>query len=133
MSRKHRTGEHSKSPALPAVLAEIADHAGREAALAIALAHGGRSWRVPVCEDSLEGHKLVELIGARHAAALIAGCGNHVLEVPLARRAVVAWLAGRGFAVSQIAAQLRISRRTARRYIRETRKEEHNDAETDER
>ena len=108
-------------PDLPAGLGEIADHAGREAALTIALEHGGQSWRVPARADHPEGQALTALLGRDAAQALIAGCGGHVMEVPLARRAVVAWLAGRGVHAPQIASLLRISRRTARRYIRETR------------
>jgi len=110
-------------PPLPAVLDEIADHAGRDAALAIALAHGGRAWRVPRLLTDAEGRAMEQLVGPVAARALIEGCGGHVLEVPLARRAVVAWLGMEGLAASEIADRLRISQRTARRYLREARGE----------
>jgi len=109
------------SPPLPAVLDEIADHAGRDAAMAIALAHGGQAWRVPARAESPKGRALEQLVGGDAAHALVEGCGGHVLEVPLARRAVVAWLGKQGLGASEIADRLRISQRTARRYLREAR------------
>ncbi len=103
---------------LPGTLAEIADHAGRETALAIALAHGGQVWRVPARADSPAGQALAETVGEAAAAALIAALGGHVLEIPLARRQVVRWLAGQGFGSRKIAARLHMSVRVVRRYIK---------------
>ncbi|WP_419737792.1 hypothetical protein [Ruegeria sp.] len=119
MTRPHQT---CASAPLPASLAEIADHAGREAALAIALEHGGQSWRVPARDQSPDGQALIALLGHAPAQALMQGCGGHVLEVPLARRAVVLWLAGRGMGTGEIARALRIATGTVRRYRREARK-----------
>ena len=113
-----RPASPSARPALPGALAEIADHAGREAALEVAYYHGGQTWRVPRCIDSPGGQALVDLIGRDPARALVEGCGGHVLDVPLARRAVTAWLADQGLGAAAIAARLRITRSTARRYIR---------------
>ncbi len=105
-------------PALPAGLREIADHAGREAALAVAATYGGRDWRVPARQDSPAARALAEAVGPSAAAALVTALGGHVLDIPLARRAVTRWLAGQGLGSRQIAARLRISERTARRYIK---------------
>jgi len=106
-------------PPLPAGLAEIADHAGREAAMHIALAHGGQVWRVPTSVVSDDGAALVRLIGMTSAKRLIWGCGGDALDIPLARRAVAVWLAGQGQPPKEIARQLRMSASAVRRYLRQ--------------
>ena len=79
--------------ALPGSLPEIADHIGRDAACAIALAYGGMSWRVPSRLDSRGGHALAACVEEDAARILITAFGGHVLDIPLARRQVVSWLA----------------------------------------
>ncbi len=103
--------------ALPGSLPEIADHIGRDAACAIALAYGGRNWRVPSRLDSMGGHGLAACVGKDAARTLIAAFGGHVLDIPMARRQVVSWLARRNLTAAQIAERLQITERSARRYI----------------
>ena len=107
--------------ALPGSLPEIADHIGRDAACAIALAYGGMSWRVPSRLDSRAGHDLAACVGGDAARILITAFGGHVLDIPLARRQVVSWLARRNLTAAQIAERLHITERSARRYIRQNR------------
>ncbi len=104
---------------LPGVLAEIAALAGRDAALGIALHHGGDDgWDVPRTIEGAAGRALVGLVGAEAAAAIVGRFGGEALAVPLARRAVVEWLAEQGWSSAKIACRLNITRRTARRYRR---------------
>ena len=108
------------APALPGVLAEMADIAGRAAACGIALAHGGDDgWNVPRRVACAPGRALAELVGGRAARAVIRRFGGESVAVPLARRALVAHLAERGLTTTEIARRLGIARRTARRYRRE--------------
>ncbi|MBC6416251.1 MAG: hypothetical protein GDA47_00270 [Rhodospirillales bacterium] len=107
-----------RRPILPAVLDEIAAHAGADAALALAARYGGRTWRVPKSLDDDAGAALTELAGGEAAAALIGALGGYSLEIPLARRAVAGWLASRGHGTAEIARRLKIAYRTARRYRR---------------
>ncbi len=111
------------APPLPGVLAEIAGVAGREAALAIALAHGGDDgWDVPRSLDGAAGRDLAALIGPEAAEAVVRRLGGGAVSVPMARRAVGGWLSGRGFSTPEIAAALGVTRRAARRYRRAARR-----------
>ena len=108
------------APALPGALAEMAEVAGRAAACDIALAHGGDDgWNVPRRLDDESGRALADLVGARAARALARRFGGESVAVPLARRALVAHLAGAGLTTTEIARRLGIARRTARRYRRD--------------
>ncbi len=109
----------SVAPPLPGILAEIEATAGREAALGIALAHGGDDgWYVPRRLHAGPGRELVELVGQDAAEAIVRRFGGGAVSVPLARRALVGCLARHGLSTTAIASRLRISRRTARRYRR---------------
>ena len=108
----------NRSAPLPADLAAIAEAAGREAALEIALRYGGNPLRIPHPAHIGSGHPLAELVGLDAARAIAARCGGGTVEIPLARREVVAHLARKGLSTPEIAARLNISRRTARRYRR---------------
>ncbi len=111
------------APLLPGVLAEIAGVAGREAALAIALARGGDDgWDVPRSLDGAGGRDLAALIGPEAAEAVVRRLGGGPVSVPMARRAVGGWLSGRGFSTPEIAAALGVTRRAARRYRRAARR-----------
>ncbi|WP_170563105.1 helix-turn-helix domain-containing protein [Ruegeria atlantica] len=106
--------------ALPGVLEEITDVAGREAALRIALTHGGDDgWNVPARAGTRAGLELTMLIGDAAAEKVMYHFGGSAIAVPLARRHLVVWMAERGRTVSEIARIMRISRRTARRYLKD--------------
>ena len=105
------------APALPGVLAEMAEAAGRDAACGVALEHGGKDgWLVPRRVDCAGGRALMELVGAAAARALTRRFGGESVSVPLARRALVEHLAAAGLSTGGIAQRLRIARRTVRRY-----------------
>ena len=102
---------------LPGILAEIAEAVGDEVALRIALEHGGDDgWDVPRHIDSRAGHALRELVGEQAARIITARFGGDAIPVPLARRAVVQYLYGKGLTTAEVATRLGITRRTARRY-----------------
>ncbi len=108
------------APALPGVLAEIAEVAGRVAACDIALTHGGDDgWNVPRRLDGAAGRALADLVGGAAARALVGRFGGEAVAVPLARRALVVHLSGIGLTTTEIARRLGIARRTARRYRRD--------------
>ena len=77
-----------KREALPGVLAEIAEVAGTDAALAIAESRGGTDAYIPA--DASDDHWLVQLVG-RQAADLI--CRHFAFEAPdVARHGVMVTL-----------------------------------------
>ena len=106
---------------LPGALAEIAEAAGREAALEIALAHGGEdAFHIPRPERLARdrAHPLIALVGRTAALAIARRCGGGPVYIPRARLALVAHLAQQGLTTAEIAGRLGLSRRTARRYRR---------------
>ena len=106
------------SDELPGVLAEIEAVAGSDAALMIAWKHGGDDgWDVPRVNTAAAAG-LARLIGAVPAACLMQRFGGNSVAVPLARRHVALWLAARGMNTTEIATSMRITRRTARRYMK---------------
>ena len=108
------------APPLPGVLADFAAVAGRGAALAVALAHGGDDgWHVPRRARGAAWRALAELAGEPAARALARAFGGQEVAVPLARRALVVHLSAAGMTATEIARRLGIARRTARRYRRE--------------
>ncbi len=106
----------SGSP-LPGVLAEIEAVAGRDAALEIALKAGGKD--IYVSARGAQSQAIVEAVGARAWAAIVARLGGETVHVPLARRALVRHLSAQGVGTAEIARRLHITQRTARRYRRE--------------
>ncbi|WP_420585805.1 helix-turn-helix domain-containing protein [Ruegeria sp.] len=106
---------------LPLSLREVADHAGAHIACAVALEFGGTVWRVPSHKTHPDAVRLRDLVGEAPVITLTLTLGGHSLDVPLARRAVVRWLAERGMGTTAIAARLHMTRSTVRRYMREGR------------
>ena len=109
----------SGNPPLPGVLAEIAEAAGREAAIKIALEWGGREIHIPK-PAYLRGrgtHRLVALLGSRTASAVAARVGGGSTYIPRARRACAAFLAT-DHSPAEIAGRLGVSPKVARRYSR---------------
>ena len=111
-----------KQVPLPGILADIERIAGRKAALRIAVAHGGHGeFYVPRHPTGARGQAFADVVGSGAAARIMKVMGGEAISVPLARRAVVQWLCARGMTSTQIADRLRITRRTARRYIKAAR------------
>ena len=112
------TASDSSGTDLPGVLAEIEAVAGRDAALSLALAHGGED--IYIAARGAQARDLAATVGGAAAwAAIVARLGGESVRVPLARRALVRHLADEGLSTVQIARRLRITRRTVRRYRRE--------------
>ena len=106
------------SDELPGVLAEIEAVAGRDAALSLALAHGGED--IYIAARGAQARDLAATVGGTAAwAAIVGRLGGEIVRIPLARRVLVRHLAGQGLNTVQIARRLRITRRTVRRYRRE--------------
>ena len=106
---------------LPGVLAEIAEVAGRAAAVEVSLAWGGDWIHFPKSAHLARHpeHPLAALLGVKNAGAVAARVGGGSVYVPFARRACARHLAGEGLAVRAIADRIRTSPKTVRRYIRD--------------
>lgn len=107
----------TEAGALPGVLAEIEALAGREVALALALALGGRSIHMPRPKNIVAGHALLEACGAS-AASIAEHYAGECLYIPKARRALVGHLSARGSTTQEIARLLGITGHTVRQYRR---------------
>ena len=106
-------------PPLPDKLREIEEVAGREAAIALALAFGGQNIHIPRAENLGVSHRLATALGPAAEAV----CGRFAGEriyIPKARRALTRHLALRGLDASEISLRLGISKSAARRYKRGT-------------
>ena len=101
---------------LPGVLAEIAEIAGRDAALKLALAQGGNSIHVPQPEHIQLGHPLCEAMGLTPARKVARQFAGESLYIPMARRALAKHLCGQGVPVAEVAGKLGISKSAVRRY-----------------
>ena len=108
--------------ALPGTLAEIAEVAGYDAAVALSLAYGGDWLHVPKVSYLAEHpeHRMVTWLGAEAATLVAKRLAGGVIYVPLARRACARHLARQGMPIHTIAARLRASTPTIRRYLRES-------------
>lgn len=95
---------------LPHGLQQIAECAGVEAALKIALAKGGSRLRIP---QKAEGSALVALVGIDAAKRIVHGLADQRIEIPLAKRIVFRWLRDQSWSQERAAVALKISRRTA--------------------
>ena len=109
--------------ALPGVLDEIAEVAGRTAALKLALEWGGEDVHVPKpghLERCLD-HPLVEILAAEPGAAqaIAERFAGSRIYLPQARTACARYLARQGIPAGAIAARLHLSHRTVRRLIRD--------------
>lgn len=98
---------------LPKGLNIIADVAGEEAAITLAVALGGGEIDVP---KQPAGSRLEALVGAAAAAALSAAYGGSRLEIPVARRSVAYWLFARGASVAEVKRDLRMTRRAVQNF-----------------
>ena len=102
---------------LPGVLAEIAEIAGRDAALDVALAFGGSTMHVPapgrVCH-----HGLARVLGDERARLVAERFQGEQVYVPKANGASARRLRSQGLSTREIASRLGVSRRTVQRFIR---------------
>lgn len=94
---------------------ELADHIGLERAMRLVETLGGLPTYVPhiVAPDS----SICQLIDQDLAEALAPIYGGDYLQLPLSRRAMVLWLASKGWTGARIAARLRCAQRTVQRMI----------------
>ncbi|ANK79408.1 MAG: hypothetical protein TEF_00345 [Rhizobiales bacterium NRL2] len=100
---------------LPATLNLVADAAGVEAALELALARGGTRLRVP---QRAEGSDLADIVGIEAARAVVAELADERLEIPLAKKSIYRWLRSKGWSQERAGHAVRISRRTAQAWDR---------------
>ena len=102
------------------MLAEIAEVAGHAAAMESSLAWGGDWFHFPKAAHLARhpDHPLVALLGADAGGAVAARLGGGSAYIPMARRACARYLAGKGEADAAIAARLRTTRDTIRKYLR---------------
>ena len=105
-------------PPLPGVLAEIAEIAGRDAAMGLALKKGGQDLRIPRPEKLLEDHPLAEAVGFEAARKIAKHFKGECIYVPMGRRALVCELLLRGWAHGDVASRLGVSVSVVRRYGR---------------
>ena len=101
---------------LPGVLAEIAEIAGRDAALKLALAEGGKSIHVPQPGHLQPAHPLCRATGPGAAKKIARQFAGESLYIPMARRALAKHLCGQGVPVAEVAGKLGISKSAVRRY-----------------
>ena len=112
------------APMLPGVLEEIAEVAGRDAALTLALEWGGEEVHVPKpahlerCPDHPLSSILTDLPSA--ARAIAERFGGSRIYIPQARAACARHLAAEGIPAGAIASRLRLSHRSVRRLIRDS-------------
>ena len=106
---------------LPGVLAEIAEVAGHDAAVALSLAYGGDWLHVPgpAYLAAHPEHRLIAWLGADAAALVATRMAGGSVYVPIARCACARHLARQGVPVRTIADRLRTSTKTIRRYLRD--------------
>jgi hypothetical protein len=100
---------------LPALLLEIAQVIGEDAACQLAAELGGT--RVYVAKTPTEGSLLVDAIGADAARRLAVHYGGEHLLVPNAKQQLVAWLNRRGCSNQEIARRLHMNERSVRRIL----------------
>lgn len=97
------------SQPLPNGLQLLAEAAGEEAALQIALARGGSRLRIP---QKAAGSVLEDLVGIDAARAIVDALADERVEIPLAKKTLSEWLRGRNWSQERRAVALKTSRRT---------------------
>ena len=105
---------------LPGVLAEIAEVAGVDVAIAVSLAYGGDWLHIPKPDYLARhpAHELVTSLGDEAARSVAARIGGGSIYIPMARRACACHLAREGVPVRAIAGRLGMSPTAVRRYVR---------------
>jgi hypothetical protein len=93
----------------PHGLQQIADAAGIEAALTLALKCAGRRLRIP---QNAEGSDLAGIVGIDAARLIVEHLADERIEIPQAKRILAKWLRGKGWSQEHVANTLRLARRT---------------------
>ena len=101
---------------LPGVLDEIADIAGRDAALDLAATFGGSTLHVPA-PGRVHRHALCHVLGDERARQVAERFQGEQVYIPQARRASVLRLRSQGLSRREIAKRLGVSDRTVRRIL----------------
>lgn len=104
-----------KAEELPEVLRVIAETAGYEAAMTLALEYGGRPFIFP--RDAPKGRGtagslLASFVGPEAARKLAAMFDGERVDIPKVNRALILWLRSKGMNNVAIAARLRVNLRT---------------------
>lgn len=95
---------------LPHGLRVIADAAGIDVAMKIALEARGRRLRIP---QVAWGSQLAQMVGLEAAKLIVAELAEEVLEIPLAKKALAFWLReSQGWSIRDIAHKLGVAPRT---------------------
>lgn len=94
---------------LPHGLQMIAEVAGVDVALTIALARGGSRLLIP---QRAEGSILEELVGIDAARQIAQALASERIEIPQAKRVLSNWLKDQGWSQEQRAMQLKVARRS---------------------
>lgn len=98
---------------MPHVLRLLADAAGVEAALKLALMRGGSRLTIP---SRAEGSLLATMVGIDAASKITEALSGERLDVPHARKLLNAWLKEQGWSQERRATALRLGRRTIQRW-----------------
>lgn len=94
---------------LPHGLQLLADAAGVETALSIALARGGSRLSIP---QKAEGSVLEQLVGIDAARKIVEQLADERIEIPAAAKILNAWLRSQGWSQEKRAMELHRARRT---------------------
>ena len=98
-------------------LARIEELVGRDCALAIARAFGGRQIYIPASCAGAMFDELSAAVGPECARTIIEEFARDTIYVPKARKALVPWLIERGLSTGEIADELGIARASVRQYV----------------
>lgn len=94
---------------IPHGLRLLIEAAGADAALTIALHHGGARLRIP---KRAEGSQLAALVGVDAARAIVDSLADERIKIPLAKRQLSAWLKAADWSQERRAKALKVSRST---------------------
>lgn len=105
------------TPRLPHGLHKLADAAGVDAALSIALVRAGSRMLIP---QRAEGSVLADIVGIDAARAIAQALAGERIEIPQAKRILSDWLRDRGWSQERRAMALKVSRRSIQYWDNDT-------------
>lgn len=94
---------------LPAGLRQIAEVAGIEIAVKLAIAVAPERLHVP---KRAHGSRLEAIVGREAAEKIVAAFGGERIDIPLGKRALALHLLGQGVPVAKVAKLLKMARRS---------------------